>query len=110
MPGYAIAHLHDVHVNADIVEYLERIESTFEPYGGKFIVHGGRQTIKEGPANSNVVVVEFPSYKEALEWYDSPAYQAILPLRTENSVGVAVIAEDCGEDHVSTDVLKGVTA
>ena len=32
-----------------------------------------------------MVVIEFPDRDHALEWYDSPAYQAILPLRTENT-------------------------
>ncbi|WP_405134806.1 DUF1330 domain-containing protein [Nocardia sp. NBC_01388] len=41
MPGYAIAQLYDVDLNAEIVEYLERIDSTLAPFGGKFLVHGG---------------------------------------------------------------------
>lgn len=110
MPAYAVAHLHDIDLNAGIVEYLQRIDSTLAPFGGKFIVHGGQQTVKEGPANGNIVVIEFPDYQAVQGWYDSPAYQAILPLRTENSVGVAVLAEGCGDDHVSTDVLKNAAA
>ncbi|WP_067697754.1 DUF1330 domain-containing protein [Nocardia jejuensis] len=108
MPGYAIAHIHDLDLNADIVEYLERIDGTLRPFDGRFLVHGGRQTVTEGPAGANIVVIEFPDYQAALDWYASPAYQAILPLRTDNSASVAIIAEDCGKDHVSTDVLKGV--
>ncbi|MBL1075961.1 DUF1330 domain-containing protein [Nocardia sp. 2] len=106
MPGYAIAHLTNIDFNADIVEYLERIDATFTPFGGKFLVHGPGQTVKEGPADSNFVVVEFPTREAAQAWYDSPAYQAILPLRTNNSTGTAVIAEDCGDDHIATDILE----
>ncbi|MGV9415869.1 DUF1330 domain-containing protein [Nocardia sp. NPDC003693] len=105
MPAYAVAHLHAVDVNAGIVEYLKRIDATFTEFGGKFLVHGGAQRAVEGPADGLVVVVEFPDYQAAQAWYDSPAYRAILPLRTENSVGVAVIADGCGEDHVATDIL-----
>lgn len=36
MPGYAIAQLYDVDLNAEIVEYLERIDSTLAPFGGSF--------------------------------------------------------------------------
>ncbi|QLY32662.1 DUF1330 domain-containing protein [Nocardia huaxiensis] len=106
MPGYAIAHLNNIDFNADIVEYLERIDATFTPFGGRFLVHGPGQTVMEGPADSNFVVVEFPTRQAAQDWYNSPAYQAILPLRTANSTGSAVIAEGCGADHIATDILK----
>ncbi|MEV6070134.1 DUF1330 domain-containing protein [Nocardia sp. NPDC052001] len=107
MPGYAIAHLYDVDINADIVEYLERIDSTLAPFGGKFLVHGGNQLSVEGPENALAVVIEFPDYQAVQDWYRSEAYQAILPLRTGNARGTAILAEDCGKDHVSTDVLEG---
>ncbi|GAB2690428.1 DUF1330 domain-containing protein [Nocardia thraciensis] len=105
MPAYAIAHLHNVDVNAEIVEYLRRIDDTLARFGGKFIVHGGRQMVAEGPADGSVIVIEFPDYDAAQAWYASPEYQAILPLRTNNSVGVAVLADHCGDDHVATDIL-----
>jgi uncharacterized protein (DUF1330 family) len=41
MAGYAIAHLQDVTVGAEIVEYLQRIDATLAPFGGHFTVHGG---------------------------------------------------------------------
>ncbi|MFD6158745.1 DUF1330 domain-containing protein [Nocardia sp. NPDC060256] len=49
---------------------------------------------------------DFPDCQAAQGWYDSPEYREILPLRTGNSVGVAVLAEHCGDDHVATDVLS----
>ncbi|MCU1643318.1 MAG: hypothetical protein JWN03_3593 [Nocardia sp.] len=107
MPGYAIAQLYDVDLNAGIVEYLERIDSTLAPFGGKFLVHAGLQSVQEGPANAAAIVIEFPDYQAALDWYQSPAYQAILPLRTENASGIAILAQDCGENHVATDILQG---
>lgn len=72
MPGYAIAHLHDVDVNAEIVEYLERIDSTLAPFGGRFLVHGGNQLSVEGPASAIAVVIEFPDYQAVQDWYRSP--------------------------------------
>ncbi|MGW4243670.1 DUF1330 domain-containing protein [Nocardia sp. NPDC004722] len=111
MPAYAIATLWDVDVNAEIVEYLERIDATLEPFGGKFIVHGGpRQRVIEGPANANVIVIEFPDYEAVNGWYESAAYQEILPLRTRNCASVALLTDNCGENHVATDVLKEVVS
>ncbi|WP_433591737.1 DUF1330 domain-containing protein [Nocardia sp. CA-145437] len=108
MPGYAIANLWDVDLNAEIVEYLERIDSTLEPFGGKFIVHGGTQRVIEGPASAIAIVIEFPDDQAVIDWYESPAYQAILPLRLRNCSSVGILAAHCGENHVATDVLKEV--
>lgn len=51
------------------------------------------------------VVIEFPDSVAAQGWCDSPEYREILPSRTGNSIGVTVLAEHCGDDHVATDVL-----
>ncbi|PYC65500.1 hypothetical protein C7C45_28680 [Micromonospora arborensis] len=39
--AYALAHLRRAPLHADVLEYLERIDSTLTPFGGRFIVHGG---------------------------------------------------------------------
>jgi uncharacterized protein (DUF1330 family) len=41
MPAYAVAHMHEVVMGPDIVEYLQRIDATLAPFGGRFAVHGG---------------------------------------------------------------------
>ncbi|GAB0102146.1 DUF1330 domain-containing protein [Nocardia sp. JMUB6875] len=110
MPAYAIAHLWDVDVNAEIVEYLERIDGTLAPFGGKFLVHGNPQRRGEGPESAIAIVIEFPDYQAVNDWYDSAAYQEILPLRLNNCSSVATLAPFCGEDHVATDVLKEVVS
>jgi uncharacterized protein (DUF1330 family) len=48
MKGYAIGILHDIDLGPPIVEYLERIDSTLAPYGGRFLVHGGPADVREG--------------------------------------------------------------
>src|SRR3712207_8993609 len=85
MSTYAIGHLHDVNVGPDIVEYLQRIDSTLEPFGGRFIIHGGPATILEGSWSGDLIVIVFPNRASAHAWYESPAYRDILPLRTGNS-------------------------
>ena len=49
--------------------------------------------MKEGPWPGTVVIVEFPGVDAARAWYQSPAYQAILPLRTRNIDGSTLIVE-----------------
>ncbi|WP_182882921.1 DUF1330 domain-containing protein [Microbispora sp. H10949] len=105
MPAYAIAQLRDVTVGADIVEYLRRIDATLEPFGGRFVIHGGEAELLEGSWPQTLIVIEFPDLDTARAWYRSPAYQEILPLRTRNSSGDAVLLPGVGEDHRALDVL-----
>lgn len=92
-PAYAIAYLRDGNVGADIVEYLEAIDATLDEFGGRFLVHGSRLTPLEGERPGDVVIIEFGSREAAEQWYASPGYQRILPLRTENSNGRAAIVD-----------------
>ncbi len=105
-PAYGVALLQDVRMGPPIVEYLERIDATLAPYGGRFIVHGATPQVLEGSSPGTMVVIEFPDRDHALEWYDSPAYQAILPLRTENTTSTVFVVDGVGPDHRATDVLR----
>jgi uncharacterized protein (DUF1330 family) len=107
MSTYAIAHLHEVTMGRPIVEYLERIDATLAPFGGRFIIHGGQYERLEGQWRGDLIVIEFPERKAAQDWYRSPAYQAILPLRMENSIGDVILIDAVPANHVATDVLSG---
>ena len=48
---------------------------------------------KEGHAGEVTIVLRFPSKDAALAWYESPAYQEVKHLRTENSRGVTVLCD-----------------
>jgi uncharacterized protein (DUF1330 family) len=91
--GYAIAYLREVRLGEDIATYLELIDETLEPFGGTFLVHGGRLLGLEGDWDGDVVIISFPSVSAAQEWYHSPGYQSILGLRTGNSESVAALVE-----------------
>ena len=85
MTAYAIAHLRDVVLNAEIVDYIERIDETLTPFGGRFLIHGVTPEVMEGPWEGDLVVIAFPDIAAARNWYASPGYQAILPLRTRST-------------------------
>lgn len=93
MPAYAIAHLRTVDFNDELVEYIARIDATLEPFAGRFLTHGKIPTVMEEPFPGTVIVIEFPDREQAEAWYASDAYQAILPLRTANSDGSAIIVD-----------------
>jgi uncharacterized protein (DUF1330 family) len=105
MATYAIGILRDVKMGPPIVEYLERIDATLAPYDGHFIVHGGTPSMLEGASPGALIVIEFPDRARAEDWYRSPAYREILPLRTENSTGTVFIIGGVDRDHRATDVL-----
>lgn len=65
-----------------IKPYSAQVESTFKPYSGRFIVRGGELDVKEGfGAQGRLVVIKFDSLKQAQDWYNSPEYQKIIPIR-----------------------------
>ncbi|MFG2457728.1 DUF1330 domain-containing protein [Streptomyces sp. NPDC048523] len=93
MTAYAIAHLREAAPHPEIAEYIERITATFEPYGGRFLVHGTQHEVKEGGWPGHVVVIGFPGIAQARSWWDSAAYQEIAPLRSRHIAGDIILVE-----------------
>jgi uncharacterized protein (DUF1330 family) len=60
MPSYAVAHMRQVTMGPAVVEYLQRIDATLAPFGGRFIVHGGEVEVLEGRWPGHLIVIEFP--------------------------------------------------
>lgn len=105
MTSYAIANLHDVDLNDQVVDYLHRIDATLAPFGGRFLLHGPQIEVLEGTWPGTLVVIEFPGDRAAKQWYDSDAYQQIIGLRTANSVCDVIVAAGVEHPHRATDVL-----
>lgn len=98
-PAYALAHLYNPSPHPDVVEYLERIQATLDPFGGRFLVHGPTIEVYEGSWPGSLVIIEFPDIEQARAWYASEAYQAILHLRTDHIDGATLIAEGVGPNY-----------
>ncbi len=109
MPAYAVAHMRQVTMGPAIVEYLERIDATLAPFGGRFLVHGGKVEVVEGSWPGHLIVIEFPDRAMAHDWYHSAAYQQIVALRTDNSHSDVIVVDGAGRDHRATDVLNART-
>ncbi|GGO31705.1 DUF1330 domain-containing protein [Micromonospora parathelypteridis] len=102
--AYALAHLRRAPINAEVLEYLERIESTLTPFGGRFIVHGGAVEVLEGSWPGDVIIIEFPDLAGARSWYHSSAYQEIKPLRARHLTGEVILVEGVEADHDSVQM------
>ena len=110
MPAFAVAHLKNVRFGAEILDYLERIDATLDPFGGHFIVHGGRKEVLEGQWPGDLVVIAFADMAAARAWYDSPAYRQILALRTDNADGDTILIEGVSPRHRAVHKLAEILA
>jgi uncharacterized protein (DUF1330 family) len=108
MSTYAIAHVRKANLGPPIVEYLQRIDATLAPFGGRFLVHSGKVEAVEGQWSGDLIIIEFPDRSHAWHWYESAAYQAILPLRRENTEGEVIFIDTVPADHRSTDLLSAL--
>lgn len=99
MPAYGFAHLRARRPHPDILEYLNRIQATLDPFSGRFVIHGPPVQVIEGDWPGTMVLIEFPDLAAARAWYDSPAYQAILRLRADHIDGDLLLIEGVGPDY-----------
>jgi uncharacterized protein (DUF1330 family) len=106
MKAYVIAFVRACEFNAEIVEYLQRIDATIDPFGGRFVVHGGGAENIEGGGVMDVIVIEFPSREQLRAWWDSPEYQQIMPLRTKNMDADVVFVDGVPAGYRGADSLK----
>ena len=81
----------------DVEAYKEYIAANASPiakHGGRFLVRGGAVTPQEGDWDpQRVVVLEFADMAAARRWYDSPEYQALLPLRERAATSRLIFVE-----------------
>jgi len=92
MQGYVIARI-DVQNPEIYAKYTAQTSIIAAKFGGEFLVRGGQCSQPEGEGRSRQVVIRFPSYARALEFYNSADYQAILPLALAGSQRELVIVE-----------------
>jgi uncharacterized protein (DUF1330 family) len=83
------------------LEYLTKVEATFLPYGGRWLVLDGEVEVLEGSWPGSVVLMEFPNREAARRWYVSPEYQEILHLRTDNAISDLVLVDPVGPQFTS---------
>ena len=91
MSGFAIFNI-EVKKPEEYKEYVEKVKPIAEKFGGEYIVRGGEPRVLEGTwAYPRTVVIKFPRYEKALEWYNSDEYKPIKQIRLENSIGNGII-------------------
>ena len=75
MKGYVVCVYKNITNEEKLKEYAIKARTAVEKFKGKFLIRGGRSTSNEGEKSPRTVVIEFSSYDEANNFYNSKEYQ-----------------------------------
>src|SRR5712671_1148929 len=92
----------EVDVTGDIAvfqrDYAAHAQATVDPFGGRYLVRGGRNIATEGePPKGRIVISVFDSIEKARAWRDSPAYMNIVTVREREAKSRQYIVEGVAE-------------
>jgi uncharacterized protein (DUF1330 family) len=81
MPAYIIGRVH-VTDWSRYAEYMKVSPGVIAQFGGRFLARGGESRTLEGaPETDRVVLIEFPTFEAANQFYHSEEYRQIKALR-----------------------------
>ena len=91
MSGYVRANS-NVKNSGAYKEYVGKVKPTVEKFGGEYLVRNGEFKVIDGEwKHPRTVVIKFPTYEKALEWYNSEEYKPVKSIRLANSVANGII-------------------
>lgn len=90
--GYWIARV-DVRDAERYPDYVATAKPAFERFGANFLARGGNSNAIEGQGRARNVIIEFPSFQDAIDCYNSAEYQAAVKIRQSCADGEIVIVE-----------------
>jgi uncharacterized protein (DUF1330 family) len=91
--GYVIAQINVTDPDS-YPKYVGMVQPIIEKFGGEFLVRGGKSESHEGmPPGDRNVIIRFPSYEVARNWYHSHEYAEAKHLRMAASTSVQTIVE-----------------
>jgi uncharacterized protein (DUF1330 family) len=88
VPAYVVANIESISDAATFAQYRAETGKTQAPFGGRVLVRDAppvpidASTLPQG----KIVIVQFPSMKALQDWWNSPAYAQVRPLREKSSV------------------------
>ena len=91
MSGYLIAQL-NMTDKESFKLYAKTVPASVKKFGGKYLVRAGEFKSMQGKWDfTRNVIIEFPTYEKALEWYNSDLYKPLKELRQKGSEGNIII-------------------
>jgi uncharacterized protein (DUF1330 family) len=83
-------------------EYCSKVPATLAPWGANLVLRGKRLAVFSGEHSyTDTVVIRFPDADAVVNWFRSPDYQALIPLRTQAAEVVLVGYESAAYTEVS---------
>lgn len=65
-------------------QYRGKVPDTLTAWGGELVFRGHTHAVLSGShRHADTVVLRFPDLAAVANWYSSPAYQALVPLREQ---------------------------
>ncbi len=76
-------------------EYKLKAKPMVEQHGGEYLARGGNLTLKETDlwSPTRMVLIRFPDSASANRFYESPEYQAILPISKQSARRTMIMLE-----------------
>ena len=93
MPAYIVVKI-DVTDMEQYKKYMALTPELIAKFGGKFLTRGGRKETLEGDeVTERMVLLEFPSFEVAQQFYASEGYQNAKKLREGAAFGTFILLE-----------------
>ena len=75
MKGYVVCSYKSISDEKILKKYAQQAIPAIQKYKGKILIRGGNNLNYEGENSPRTVVIEFPSFEEAKNYYYSKEYQ-----------------------------------
>ena len=85
-PAYVITLFDSGLKSATDTDYPSLNPATFQPYGGRYIVHFGKTVSFDGRPPNRFVIIAFDSMKHARAWHSSDAFRQSYDARKLSDV------------------------
>lgn len=93
MSAYVIVQV-DVHDPERYEDYKRMVPPSLGPFGGRFLVRGGKVATLEGDwSPARLVIIEFPDSDRARQWLESEQYRAARELRHATAHTQMIVAD-----------------
>ena len=97
MPAYWVARS-KINDPAEYKKYTDRVLAIIARHAGKVLARGGKYRIMEGPETfQRFVVIEFPTFEQAVACFESQEYQDAAAFRRGGAGVVENVIVDGGE-------------
>ena len=91
MPAYWVART-KINDPIEFKKYADQVPAILAKYGGEPLTHGGRFQIMEGPKKfESLVVIEFPSFDQAVACFNSDEYNKASACRRNGAAEVETV-------------------